>query len=76
MSNMIGRPFEKGVSGNKAGRPKGAKNKVVSKCLKALKGVNISYLEEDFQKDFAELSPRDRVFTFVELLKIIYDKSK
>ena len=60
--------FEKGISGNPDGRPKGASNK---KTLQLRETIS-AFLETNFdrvQADFLELKPRDRVKLYCDLLQ-------
>lgn len=61
-------PYIKGVSGNKAGKPKGAKNKTGS----ILRETISNFLDENFTlitKDFHELQPKDRTKLYCDLLQ-------
>jgi hypothetical protein len=61
-------PFEKGISGNREGRPKGAMNKTSLQLREAI----TDFLENNFErvvKDFEELKPRDRVKFYCDLLQ-------
>lgn len=61
-------PFEKGISGNPEGRPKGASNKTGTQ----LRELITDFLENNFEKvvnDFAELKPKDRVKLYCDLLQ-------
>jgi hypothetical protein len=60
--------FEKGQSGNPAGRPLGAANKATAKMRQTI----TDFLDEQFLKvkeDFTKLKPRDRVRLYIELLQ-------
>lgn len=67
--STIGRPFEKGVSGNKAGRPKGAKNKVGAEGKKIIEKYCSDYEKEGLMNDIAKLSPKERVNVYLELIQ-------
>ena len=60
-------PFEKGVSGNPNGRPKGSidrSSQLLKECIK-------KFLLNQFEiikKDFDQLSPKDRVRLYIDLL--------
>jgi hypothetical protein len=59
--------FQKGVSGNRNGRPKGAGNKITTE----LRDKISNFLELEFgsiQKDFKKLQPRDRLKFYSDLL--------
>lgn len=61
-------PFEKGISGNMAGRPKGATNRTSTQ----LREMITDFLECNFEKvasDFNELKPKDRVKLYCDLLQ-------
>lgn len=66
---IVGRPFEKGVSGNKAGRPKGAKNKVGAEGKKIIEKYCSDYEKEGLMNDIADLSPKERVNVYLELIQ-------
>ncbi len=60
--------FEKGVSGNPEGRPKGATNKTTAQLRELVTG----FLEDNFEqvkKDFSLLSPKSRVKLYCDLLQ-------
>jgi hypothetical protein len=60
--------FEKGISGNPEGRPKGAVNRTSQQLREMITG----FLEENFEKvvsDFGELKPKDRVKLYCDLLQ-------
>ena len=59
--------FEKGISGNYEGRPKGSLNKNTSRLREAIS----SFLTDNFDSfvnDFQELGPKDRVKFYCDLL--------
>lgn len=61
-------PFEKGKSGNEAGRPKGSANRINQQ----LRDTITDFLEGNFQRiidDFEELTPKDRVKLYCDLLQ-------
>src|SRR5688572_8327095 len=60
--------FEKGVSGNPNGRPKGSKNK----ASEGLRVLITEFLERQFDQvldDFGRLEPRERIKFYIELLQ-------
>lgn len=60
--------FEKGISGNPEGRPKGATNRTSLQ----LRELITDFLENNFEKvvsDFGELKPKDRVKLYCDLLQ-------
>ena len=60
--------FNKGNSGNPAGKPKGAKNKVTLQ----LRELITQFLEERFETiviDFKKLEPKERVKFYCDLLQ-------
>ena len=60
--------FEKGVSGNPDGRPKGATNKTTAQVRELVTG----FLEDNFEQvkiDFSLLSPKSRVKLYCDLLQ-------
>jgi len=61
-------PFENGISGNKAGRPRGTQNKNTGKLREWI----TDFLEENKEQvkaDFLLLEPKDRILLFEKLLK-------
>jgi len=68
-------PFEKGESGNPAGRPKGAMNATA----KLLRQMISDFLVENFEevtKSFKELPPKEKVKTFCKLLTFAVPRLK
>lgn len=63
-------PFTKGISGNPAGRPLGAKTKRTSE-IKALVQEFVSSNLETLQADFDALEPKDRLAFIEKLLKFV-----
>lgn len=65
--------FNKGKSGNPAGRPKGSSNKVTAKLRESI----TDFLDGNFnkiKKDFKGLKPADRVKYYIELLQYAVPK--
>lgn len=61
-------PFEKGISGNPVGRPRGSANRINQQLRETI----TDFLECNFQKimdDFEELGPKDRVKLYCDLLQ-------
>ena len=59
--------YEKGKSGNPGGRPKGSPNKASGQLRETI----TDFLEQNFEKvskDFASMSPRDRVKFYCDLM--------
>jgi CRISPR/Cas system-associated endoribonuclease Cas2 len=60
--------FEKGISGNPEGRPKGAVNRTSQQLREMISG----FLEENFEKiktDFNFLTPKERAKIYCDLLQ-------
>ena len=61
-------PFNKGISGNPSGKPKGTKNKVGQQLRETIS----NFLAENFElviQDFKELGPKDRTRLYCDLLQ-------
>ncbi len=68
-------PFEKGESGNPAGRPKGAMNAKA----KLLRQMISDFLVENFeevQKSFKEIPPKEKIKVYCNLLAFAVPKLK
>ncbi len=65
--------FEKGVSGNPSGRPKGSRNKVQTE-VKALIEQLITDNAESIKTDFSGLKPYAKVRMMIELLPFVVPK--
>ena len=65
--------FEKGQSGNQAGRPKGAENKLSSELRKQLKAVVEAELEK-LPAYLESLSDQDRLQILLKLLPFVLPK--
>lgn len=68
-------PFEKGSSGNPAGRPSGSTNKKNEEIRNRI----ISFLDENFdsiQTDLKEIESKDRIKFFIDLLQYGIPKLK
>lgn len=66
-------PFEKGQSGNPAGRPKGSGN-VNTERLRSIVADLLEDNGEQVVKDIAKLEPRDRVRAWTALLEYALPK--
>lgn len=65
--------IKKGQILNPSGRPKGSKNKAtqgIRECFKMFVENNMG----QFEKDFKELTPQERIKTLIELSKMILPK--
>src|SRR5687768_5834565 len=61
-------PFEKGISGNPTGRPKGSINQSTQQLRESI----IDFLEANFegvQSDFKSLTPKERLKVYCDLLQ-------
>lgn len=61
-------PFEKGISGNPEGRPKGVTNKTSAQLRETI----TAFLENNFERvvtDFEGLKPKERVKFYCDLLQ-------
>ena len=66
-------PFEKGESGNPAGRPKGSLNKTAKDLRQMISDFLVENFEE-VQKCFKELPPKEKVKTYCHLLAFAVPK--
>ena len=61
-------PFQKGQSGNKAGKPTGSVNKTTPDLRQWINNF-IDDNREQIQDDWKQLEPKDRILLFEKLLK-------
>ncbi len=66
--------FEKGVSGNIAGRKKGTKNRTTYEIRLVLQNLLDSNLDQ-LNSDLAELSPKDRISVLLKLADFVVPKA-
>jgi hypothetical protein len=66
-------PFEKGISGNPAGKPKGAVN-TQTKLIKNLVETLISDNVDTIRADFAALKGREKINALCDLLPYVIPK--
>jgi hypothetical protein len=66
-------PFEKGVSGNKNGRPAGSKNKLNSKVKEVLADA-LEKEVENIESLLHQLEPKERVDAITKLLPFFFPK--
>ena len=66
-------PFEKGKSGNPAGRPKGKKNKVTNDVKKWLLGLFNTH-SKTLETDLKIMSPKERWEIIAKILQFIVPK--
>jgi hypothetical protein len=67
--------FQKGISGNPGGRPKGSENKATKEIRERLKDF-CSNNWDRFERDFKKLSPLERAQIFEKLLKFVVPTMK
>ena len=68
-------PFEKGESGNPAGRPKGSFNKTTKELRQMISDFLLENFEE-IQQTFKELPPKEKVKLYCNLLAFALPRLK
>src|ERR1700722_2769502 len=66
-------PFEKGESGNPAGRPKGSLNKTAKDLRQMISDFLVENFEE-VQKSFKEIPPKEKIKVYCHLLAFAVPK--
>ena len=66
-------PFEKGMSGNPGGRPKGATNKAAAQVKCLIEDI-LTDNAEDIKAAFKALKPRDKIRAATDLMPYIVPK--
>lgn len=61
-------PFEKGISGNFEGRPKGSKNKINNELREKI-GELLNMQFDKIKEDFIGLEPKERIRFYTDLLQ-------
>lgn len=70
---MARNSFQKGISGNPSGRPRGCRNKITGKSREMIQCFCEGYLSK-IEEDFEQLEPKDRVKVFTDLLPFFLPK--
>ena len=69
--------FEKGQSGNPAGRKKGSPNKTTSEIRSTIKSIiESNFSKSKVTKDLKELSPKQRLDYMLRLMEFVVPKPK